>query len=334
MTNSELAVVTAEIERTMNEYDALMRNCDFKKAIRTVMELSRFGNRYFDSKKPWALVKENKDECGEALNASLQIVKALSLMAWPFMPASSERIWKFLGLGGTPRDHGLRACTIPLPEGTELPEPVPVYGKVELPKEEEVKEDVTAASADKFADLKRSDIRVAEIIEAEDHPDAEKLFKLKINVGEERQIVAGLRAFYKKEELVGRKVLVVYNLKPAKLRGLISQGMLLAADDGSLGGSTVALLRPSEDVPNGTRFNCGLDINGNEIEYKEFQKTVIKVSSIDNGTFVSEGLKVNEKDAPPRAAAVIDNNDMILLSDGKGCFAVVDREIRNGANVR
>jgi len=317
-----------------------MMNCDFKKAMKVVMDLSRFGNRYFDSKKPWASVKENKEECGEAMNASLQIVKALALMAWPFMPASSERILKFLGLNGTPLDHKLSGCTVPLPIGTELPEPVPVYGKVELPKEEEVKEQKkepaapAPAPSGPFADMRRADIRVAEILEADDHPEAEKLFRLKINVGEERQIVAGLRQFYKKEELVGRKVLVVYNLKPAKLRGLMSQGMLLAADDESLGGTTVALLRPSKDVPNGTKFNCNFDINGNEIEYKDFQKLTIKVSSIKDGKLVSEGIAIKEKGAPPKAAAVIDSGNAILLSDGNGCYAVVDREIKDGANVR
>jgi len=336
----ELKIVNEEIAKAMNEYDSYMAGCDFKKAMKAVMDLSRFGNRYFDSKKPWASVKENKEECGEAMNASLQIVKALTLMAWPFMPHSSERIWKFLGLEGGPLDCGLSGCTVPLPIGTELPEPVPVYTRVELPKEEEAKEQkkepapAPAAASGPFADMRRADIRVAEILHAEEHPDAEKLFRLKIDAGEERQLVAGLRAYYRKEELIGRKILVVYNLKPAKLRGLMSQGMLLAADDEALGGTTVALLRPSKDVPNGTRFTCGLDINGNEIEYKDFQKVTIKVSSIKDGKFVSEGIAIKEKGAPQRAAAVIDGKDAVLLSDGNGCYAVVDREIKDGANVR
>ena len=343
----ELKIVNEEITKAFGEYDSYMANCDFKKAMKVVMDLSRYGNRYFDSKKPWASVKTNVEECGEAMNASLQIVKALSIMAWPFMPFSSEKIWKFLGLEGTQLQSGYKGCTVPLPVGTILPEPVPVYGKVELPKEEEAKKETkpaaaaassaapaAAAPAGPFADMRKLDIRVAEILEAEDHPDAEKLFKLKINVGEERQIVAGLRAYYKREELVGRKVLVVYNLKPAKLRGLMSQGMLLAADDEELGGTTVALLKPSKNVPNGTKFTCNLDIVGNEIEYKEFQKVKIKVSSVANEKFVSEGIAVKEKGTPPKAAAVIDSGNALLLSDGNGCYAVPDKEIKDGANVR
>jgi methionyl-tRNA synthetase len=321
----ELAKVMPEIENALGEYNGHMENCDFKKAIKVIMELARFGNRYFDSKKPWALVKENKDECGAAMNASLQIVKALAIMSWPFMPSSSERITKFIGIG-KPLDLGLSDCTVRLPVGTELMEPVPVYGKVDIPKADEKEggrpADTPQAMSGKFADFRKLDIRAAEIIEAEDHPDAEKLFLMKVNAGEERQIVAGLRAYYKKEELIGRKVLMAYNLKPAKLRGMMSQGMLLAADDEELGGNTVALLKPSKDVPNGTRFTCGLDTCENEVEFKDFQKAVIKVLSVDEGKDVK------------KAAVVIDGNERIPLSDGNGCFATVDRELRDGAGVR
>jgi len=321
---TELREVNAEIERAMAEYDGYMEGCDLKKALKTVMDLSRYGNRYFDSGKPWALVKENKERCGEVMNASLQIVKALAILAWPFMPASSERIWGFLGLEGSPLSAGLSSCTVPLPVGTDLPEPVPVYTRVELPKEAEAKEEkptpqtVNEEITGPFADMRRLDVRVAEITDAKEHPDAEKLYQLKVDVGEERQIVAGLRAHYRKEELIGRKILMVFNLKPAKLRGLMSQGMLLAADDEGLGGNTVALLRPSKEVPNGTRFTCNLNIIEKEIEYKEFQKAVIKVIGTDTGP----------------TAMVFDGDERIELSDGKGCVAVVDRELKDGANVR
>lgn len=330
MSGIELNAVTEEIKRSLSEYTSCMDVCDFKKALKTVMDLARYGNRYFDSKKPWALVKENKNVCGEVMNASLQIVKALAVMAWPFMPHSSERIWGFLALKGSPLKGGIGQCTVPLPVGAELPEPVPVYAKAEIPKEEEGSKDAAEKVQDKvqnnaavtgpFADMRRLDICVAEIIEAREHPDAEKLFHLKVNAGEERSVVAGLRAYYKKEELIGRKVLLVRNLKPAKLRGIMSQGMMLAADDEGLGGNTVVLLKPSKDVPNGTKFTCGLDIADKEIEFKDFQKAVIKVTSV--------------KGVSAKAAVVIDGTETMPLSDGNGCFAVVDRELRDGANVR
>jgi methionyl-tRNA synthetase len=319
---TELKIVNEEIEKAVSEYDRYMEGCDFKKALKVVMDLSRYGNRYFDSKKPWALVKEDKEKCGEALNASLQIVKAISILSWPFMPFSSERIWKFLGLEGSPLDPGLYSCTVPLPVLTELPEPVPVFTRVELPKEEETKTKQpapqNATPTGPFADVRKLDIRAAEIIDASEHPDAEKLFILKVNAGEERQLVAGLRAHYKKEELIGRRILMLFNLKPAKLRGVMSQGMVLAADDESLGGSTVALLEPSKNVPNGTRFTCSLDTNTEEIEYKDFQKAVIRIATTDIG----------------QIAEITDGNEKIKLSDGDGCYAVVNRKLTDGANVR
>jgi len=101
-----------------------------------------------------------------------------------------------------------------------------------------------------FEEFQKLDLRVAEIKEAKDHPNADKLVVMRIDTGgEEKQIVAGLRAYYTNEELVGKKVVVVNNLQPAKLRGEESSGMLLAADTGS----DVVILVPEEDVPAGSK---------------------------------------------------------------------------------
>ena len=125
-----LEEVRAEIEKALDEYRECLLHCDFKKGIKVVMELARFGNRFFDAAKPWALVKEDRDRCGQVLNSNLMLVKALSIMAWPFMPRSSERIWGFLGFDGGLEQAGLDAVLEPLPVGQELREPVPVYRKV------------------------------------------------------------------------------------------------------------------------------------------------------------------------------------------------------------
>ena len=101
-----------------------------------------------------------------------------------------------------------------------------------------------------FEEFQKLDLRIAEIKEAKDHPNADKLVVMKIDTGEgEKQIVAGLRAYYTNEELVGKRVVVVNNLQPAKLRGEESNGMLLAADTGS----DVVILVPEKDVPAGSK---------------------------------------------------------------------------------
>ncbi len=336
--------VSSEIQKTVAEYCEYMDSCDFKKAIKVAMDLSHYGNRYFDSVKPWALVKTDKSECGKVLYNNLAITKAVAVMMWPFMPKSSDKIWEYLGFNDSIVKYGLASIDKPLVSGTELGEPVPVYSKVELPEEEkpvqeakkekkETKEMVTITEGP-FMDFRKLDIRVAQVTLVEDHPDAEKLYLLKVDTGEERQIVAGLKAFYTKEEMLNRKVLCLCNLKPAKLRGQKSEGMLLAADDEELGGDTVLLLKPSTDMPNGTKMNSGLENSESRIEYKHFQEAVLKVGKVSEGKIdVGEVFEI-EGDLPEYSVAVIDDGKAIALSDGNGCFATVEKPITNGAGVR
>jgi methionyl-tRNA synthetase len=321
------------IASALKEYNECLSKCDFKKGIRAVMELARFGNKYFDTAKPWALIKTDEEECGKAMNNNLMIVKALAVMAWPFMPQSSQKIWEYLGYERSPEDQGIAAVTSELPVGRPLPEPSPVYKKIEIGAEEEKGEEISSA----YQDFRSLDLRVGRIISAGDHPDAEKLLLLKVDIGEEtpRQVVAGLKAYYSKEQLVGRSVIFVSNLKPAKLRGEMSQGMLLAADDEGIGGKTVLLLRPSKDVPVGTRMNSGLANSSSTIEYKDFQKVRMIVSKVSGGKFLYNSMEISlQEGSPARIAAVVDGSKIMAISDGSGCVATVDSEIMDGANVR
>ncbi len=342
--------VTEAIANAYDDYAKHLSQCDFKKGLQAVMALAHFGNEYFNAKTPWKLVKEDKEACGRALNDSLRIVRALAVLAWPYLPRSSEKIWGYLNLPGTIEEAGYGCLEGPLPEGTELKEPVPVYGKIDLkvmfpeifkqpeaqaqPKEK--KEDKPAQPFDAFRKL---DLRVGKIVSVEDHPNADKLYKLAVDLGEEkpRTICAGLKAYYTKEQMLGRKAIVVSNLAPRPLRGIESCGMLLAADDEDLGGKAVLLLRPSDpDIPVGTRFDCGMGGTSDTIDYKKhFQAVTMKVSSVKDGVFVSEKLPIElPAGAPARVAAVLDGGKAIPLSDGKGCVATVDSEILDGAGVR
>ncbi|MCL2296086.1 MAG: methionine--tRNA ligase [Methanomassiliicoccaceae archaeon] len=323
------------IRAALEEYNECLSKCDFKKGIKTVMELARFGNRYFDSVKPWALIKSDKDQCGRVMNNNLRIVKALAVMAWPFMPSSSEKIWEYLGYGESIEKSGIAAVTSELPAGKPLSEPIPVYKKIEIESEEEKEEPVGVPEA--YADFKSLDLRVGRVLSAEEHPDAEKLFVLKVDIGEEapRQIVAGLRAYYSKEQMVGRNIILVSNLKPAKLRGLTSQGMLLAADDEALGGTSVQLLRPLKDLPPGTKMNSGLKNSSSMIEYKDFQKIKMVVSRASGGKVLCNSMNIDlPAGSPERIAVIVDGNNALVLSDGKGCVATVDSDIKDGAIIR
>ncbi|MCQ2069632.1 MAG: methionine--tRNA ligase [archaeon] len=343
--------VTETIVKYFDEYSALLSTCDFKKALQSVMALAHFGNEYFNSCTPWKLVKEDKAACGAVLHDCLRIVKALAIMAWPFMPRSSEKIWSFLGLPGTIESAGYAAVNNGLPVGMLMKEPVPVYGKIDIKvlypevfsqpeadvKVEEKPQKKKKAEALKvpegpFGAFRLLDLRVGQVIKVEDHPDADKLYKLTVDLGEEtgpRTICAGLKAFYTPEEMQDRKAIVVSNLAPRPLRGVDSCGMLLAADDEALGGNTVCLLRPSKDVPVGTRFNCGLENNTETIDYKKhFSVVTMKV------TGEKAGIEDVPSDAPAQIAAVFDGECMKALTDGNGTVAMVDRPLKDGAGVR
>lgn len=128
----ESADVLEKISSSYEEYQLHLSKCDFKKALKVVMGLAHYANRFFDASKPWALVKSDKDACGKVMNTNLRIVKALAIMAWPFMPSSSEMIWKYLGIEGTVEECGYKGLISPLTVGTVLEEPIPVYKKVEF----------------------------------------------------------------------------------------------------------------------------------------------------------------------------------------------------------
>ena len=260
-------------------------------------------------------------------------------MAWPFLPKSSEKIWEYLGLEGTVEECGYDGMKEHLPVGTVLPEPVPVYKKVEFEEEEKkpAKKAKEPEITGPFADFRKLDLKAATILEVGDHPDADKLYVMKVSVGEDspRQIVAGLKAFYSKEELTGRKVIVVSNLKPAKLRGVKSSGMLLAADDEDLGGDSVLLLTPSSEVPDGTGFSSGFEPSSSRLDYKDFLKVNMNVTSVKDGKLaVGPGEMEIPDGSPNPVVAVIDGEEAVLLGDGKGVFATLDKEITDGASVR
>ena len=237
----------------------------FVDALKDVMALSRAGNEYFQKKEPW---KGNADN---TIHISVNIARALAIMAEPFMPFSSSELLKQINTSGDWKS----AAGLALKAGHKIGDVKPVFRKIDeaeikaqiakLPKK--VTLQTTESSGQKIAscpaksgsplkkmvkyeDFEKLDLRVAEIIDAKPHPNADKLFVLDIDVGgEKRQIVAGIRSAYKAEELKGKKIIVVANLEPAKLRGVESQGMLLAAGKDN----ELVLLTIDKSVPSGSQ---------------------------------------------------------------------------------
>lgn len=351
------SAVTEAIEKALAEYKSLLGSCDFKKGIQCVMGLAHFANEYFNSCAPWKLVKEDKPACGCVLNDNLRLAKALAVMAWPFMPSSSEKVWGYFGLPGTIEEAGLDSVLAPLPAGLRMNESIPVYGKIDLrvtfpdlfgqPEADAVKEvsekkrQIEAGNAAKqesqgpFSAFRKIDLRVGRAVEVVNHPDAEKLFVVTVDMGEgkTRTICTGLRDFYTADEIRGRNLIVVSNLAPRPLRGIDSCGMLLSAEDEE---GHVRLLKPTGDVPAGTRIDCGLEgCTSDTIDYKKhFSKVNMEVSRVESGVFLSRSVRV---DCPcdGRFAAVVDGDAVLPMSDGKGCYVTVDDlPLADGAGVR
>ncbi|NLA38314.1 MAG: methionine--tRNA ligase [Methanomicrobiales archaeon] len=251
--------VTREIERTLAVVDGEMRNYDFKNAIDAMMALASFGNAYIQNNAPWKLIKEDRDAAEQVIADCLQVAKALALLFQPVMPDAMQRAWTMLGYGDEIADHPISEATAPV-GARVLAKPALLFSKIEKDQVRDLEktlntrvEEADAAvrkgsepvSIEEFA---RLDIRIARIISAEPIKGSKKLYKLTVDLGDEkRQVVGGIAQFYTPDELVGKDVALIANLAPAKIFGVESRGMILAAGD------EASLLVPARPVEPGTK---------------------------------------------------------------------------------
>ena len=250
--------VIAEGEGLLSRVRPLVDQLRFFEALEQVMRFVRHLNRYFNDEEPWKLAKD-PDQHIRLSTVLYNIVEGLrvaSVLLEPAMPGKAQQVRRDLGLDDyTFADLGTWGQA---PAGAQIPKKADILfpkrereevgksqghaaGKPAPPVKEEAR--VDEVSIDDFA---RIALRVARVIEAEKVEKADKLLKLHLDVGnEERTVVSGIAQWYQPADLVGRRVVLVANLKPAKLRGIVSQGMILAADDGE---GNLVLVEPSGDI--------------------------------------------------------------------------------------
>jgi len=256
--------VMARIEETKKDFISAMEEYEFKKATDSVMSLADYGNIYFQSHEPWKLVKSDKAMAGAVLRSCLQIAKALVVLMDPVMPSKMDSAWKQLGLEGNVSCKPFQEALEPLIAGQPLGMPQILFSRMEeatvqglerifreriehAEGEGKIVEKKRQISFEEFSSL---DLCIGEIKEASRIKGSEKLLKLNVDIGSEtRQVVAGIAQWYRPEDLVGTQVVVLTNLKPAKLFGIESQAMLLAAD----ASGKAVLLQPRESVKIGTK---------------------------------------------------------------------------------
>lgn len=255
-TLQEFADVKTNVERLLDTFH-------FRDAQREAMNLARIGNKYLADTEPWKLAKTDMARVGTILNIALQITANLAIVFEPFLPFSMEKLNKMLNV--EPLGWDRLGATDLLPAGHQL-------GKAEL-LFEKIEDSVIEAQIQKLLDTKKAneeanyqakpirenitfddftklDIRVGTVLECTKVPKADKLLQFRIDDGlEKRTIVSGIAQHYKPEELVGKQVCFIANLAPRKLKGIVSEGMILSAEnwDGGL-----AVITPEKAVKPGS----------------------------------------------------------------------------------
>ncbi len=249
--DKELIALTAE---TVENYKKAMDKMEINSAIKGIWGLISRTNKYIDETAPWLLAKdEAKAARLEAVMYNLaEVLRIVAILITPFVPHTSPKIYTQLGLAVPEQFMLADAAWGGLADGTIVQKGEPIYPRIEIneegvtvtaatkktaapgpvakPVEQPKQEEKEEISIDDFAKI---DLRVATILTAERVPKTDKLMKLSVKIGdEERTIVSGIAQHYTEEQLVGRNVIVIANLKAAKLRGIESRGMLLAASDG------------------------------------------------------------------------------------------------------
>jgi len=257
------AEAVGAIAAAKEAYEKAMDGYRLEQAAEAAIGLIRWLNKYIDVRAPWALAKNSDPALPGVVRSMLACVRAAEAMVRPMMPDAADAVAAQLGVAPT-LSWSLVGTEESLPGGTALGQPVPIFPRLEVkpaapaakpqpePKQEK-KKPMEAPAVIEFADFMKVQLRVGRVIEAEPVEGSEKLMKLQVRIGDEpRQIIAGIKKKYSPLDLIGRQVIVVANLKPAKLMGLESQGMLLAADDED---GNAILLQPEHEAPDGSNVH-------------------------------------------------------------------------------
>jgi len=254
----EIKIIRQSVEKSLEQFR-------FREAIKTAMDLARLGNKYLADTEPWKLIKTDAERVKTILNISLQITANLTLLMDPFLPFTMEKLRGFLRFEETSWE--LIGSPDLLATGHLLAEASLLFEKIEdeqiqaqldkLMKTKEENEEPAAVSPQKeeisFDDFTHMDLRTGTILEAAKVPKTKKLIKMQVDLGfETRTIVSGIAEYYEPDSLPGKKVCVLANLAPRKIKGIESLGMILLSEnpDGSL-----HFVEPSAAAINGSEIN-------------------------------------------------------------------------------
>lgn len=259
------AALAPELSKAVADLTAALDTFHFRDALKSMMEIARIGNRYLQDMEPWKVAKTDMPLTGAILNVALQLCANIAIAAEPFMPFMSERLRRMLGMENV--GWNMLGSLDMIPAGRHLAAPELLFEKIEdatiqaqVDRLAEIKEQnklnawtpaPQAADVD-FDTFMKADLRVGTVLECVKVPKADKLLQFLIDDGmKKRTIVSGIARYYNPEDLVGKQVCFIANLPPRKLRGIVSEGMILSAEqpDGSL-----VVISPSAPVVPGVQI--------------------------------------------------------------------------------
>jgi methionyl-tRNA synthetase len=246
-----------------NQVEKSLDTFRFREALKTAMDMARLGNKYLADMEPWKVVKTDTERVKTIMNTCLQIAANLTIVFAPFMPFKMDKLRQFLNMEKL--NWSMLGNTHLIEPGHIINKPELLFEKIEdsvidaqvqklldTKKANQIEQTIAKPAKDNctFDDFQKIDIRTGTIIEAEKVAKTKKLLKLKVDTGiDQRTVVSGIAEYYKPEDIIGQQVCILVNLQARELRGILSQGMILMAEnaDGSL-----KFVSPGEQVKNGS----------------------------------------------------------------------------------
>ena len=249
--------IFSELENIKEKIESSIRAYKFREAMSYVIDVARLGNKYLTDTEPWKIFKDDPDRVKAIIHNSIQIVANISILCEPFLPFTSKKIkshlnisdlsWDSVGSNIMPTDHIIsgKAHIFSKIEDQLIEDQIK---KLKLSNENN--NVMPQKNTIEFDDFTKVDIRVGTVIEAENVPKSDKLLKLKVDTGlDQRTILSGISKYYSPDDILNKKVMVLINLKPRKMMGFESQGMLLLADDSD---GNLSLMQPDSDISDGS----------------------------------------------------------------------------------
>ena len=267
--SSEHVEANAKIQTLLESAIASMEKQRFKEALRSLMNISQIGNGLIQHSEPWKYMREadspEKSKSLSTLAYCWKICRCLAITLRPFLPFQSDQLWSMLG-----EERNIDDILFEDSFNSDSDfywnneKPKPLFERLDIDDILEREKLIAGTDADKlevteedvnyidFEDFMKVEMKTGKVVDIEDHPNADKLYVVTIEDGPDstRTVCAGLKGIYQKEQLLGKQVIFVANLKPRKLRGIMSEGMILAADDGD---GNVSVLTLDSEMPTGSQ---------------------------------------------------------------------------------